>query len=154
MPRWNWSRSDEWLWMLGRGYVWYCPIHRRRDDFYIHRHRWIWTTFTRLIETVYLLIYSPWQRIWPPGSPDGTRRAGLLTALISKVPSALNVEFYGHIIEDHSIRRRLLSAANDVARLAYNQEKQLNTVIDDAEKSIFAISERRVRNDLQPIRRS
>jgi replicative DNA helicase len=123
------------------------------DDFYIHRHRWIWTTFTRLIENripIDLLTVTEdlaaQDHLMELGGP------AYLTALISKVPSALNVESYGHIIEDHSIRRKLLSAANDVARLAYNQEKQLNTVIDDAEKSIFAISERRVRNDLQPIR--
>ncbi len=123
------------------------------EDFYIHRHRWIWHTYTRLIENrIPIDLLTVTEDLAAQNHLAELGGPAYLTSLVAKVPSALNVESYGHIIADHAIRRRLLAAANDVARLAYNQEKQLNTVIDDAEKSIFAISERRVRNDLQPIR--
>ena len=57
----------------------------------------------------------------------------------------------GTMVEENSIRRRMLAAANELARLAYDQKQTVDTVMDEAEKSIFSISERRVRNDLQPI---
>ena len=45
----------------------------------------------------------------------------------------------------------MLAAANEIAKLAYDQTQTVDTVMDEAEKSIFSISERRVRHDLQPI---
>jgi replicative DNA helicase len=45
----------------------------------------------------------------------------------------------------------MLAAANEVAKLAYNQQNSVDTVMDEAEKAIFGISERRTRHDLQPI---
>jgi Replicative DNA helicase len=45
----------------------------------------------------------------------------------------------------------MLGAANDLAKLAYDQEKTVETIIDEAEKSIFGLSERRVRHDIEPI---
>jgi replicative DNA helicase len=45
----------------------------------------------------------------------------------------------------------MLSAANDIAKLAYQQDVSVNTALDGAEKSVFSISERRLTRDLQPI---
>jgi replicative DNA helicase len=45
----------------------------------------------------------------------------------------------------------MLSSANELARLAYDQQKNVEGILEEAEKSIFSISERRARNDLQPI---
>lgn len=124
------------------------------DDFYIHRNRWVWNAFTRLIENrkpIDMLTVTEdlaaQNQLMELGGP------AYLTSLLSKVPSAFNAESYGRIIEDYAVRRRLLAAANDVAKLAYDQEKPLTAVIDGAEKSIFAISERQGRQDVQPIRK-
>ncbi|MBA4420501.1 MAG: replicative DNA helicase [Anaerolinea sp.] len=124
------------------------------DDFYIHRNRWVWNAFTRLIENrrpIDMLTVTEdlaaQNQLMELGGP------AYLTSLLSKVPSALNAESYARIIEDYAVRRRLLAAANDVAKLAYDQEKPLTAVIDGAEKSIFAISERQGRQDVQPIRK-
>jgi replicative DNA helicase len=45
----------------------------------------------------------------------------------------------------------MLDAANQIAKLAYNEETGLEAVMDDAEKAIFGVSERRMTRDLQPI---
>ncbi len=67
------------------------------------------------------------------------------------MPTSLHAEAYGHIVEETAIRRRMLSSANDIAKLAYNQDLAVNTALDGAEKSVFSISERRLTRDLQPI---
>ncbi len=74
-----------------------------------------------------------------------------LTSLINNVPSSLHAEAYGRIVEETATRRRMLTSANEIAKLAYNQDQTVNTVLDDAEKSVFSISERRLTRDLQPI---
>ncbi len=122
------------------------------EDFYIQRNRWLWESFTRLHER-----RSPLDFLTVSEDLDQQGRLGeiggpaYLTSLIQQVPTSLHAEAYAHIIEESAIRRRMLEAANQVAKLAYNQSAPIDTVIDEAEKSIFGISERRVRHDLQPI---
>jgi replicative DNA helicase len=45
----------------------------------------------------------------------------------------------------------MLTAANDIAKLAYQEETSVESVMDDAEKAIFGVSERRMTRDLQSI---
>jgi replicative DNA helicase len=45
----------------------------------------------------------------------------------------------------------MLAAANEMAKLAYQEDRELDSIIDSAEKSVFNLSERRIRRDMQPI---
>jgi replicative DNA helicase len=122
------------------------------EDFYIVRNRWIWEAFTRLHEKRSPIDYlTVTQELEQHNQLDEVGGQPYLLSLISQTPSSLNVEAYGHVVEEHSLRRRMLSAANAMAQLAYDQKQSIDTVIDEAEKKIFSISEKRVRHDLQPI---
>ncbi len=50
------------------------------------------------------------------------------------------------------MRRRLLGAAGEIAKLAHDEERDINQVIDQSEASLFAVTERRLRQELVPIR--
>lgn len=122
------------------------------DDFYIHRHKWIWAAFTRLHEQrtpIDLLTLS--EELDKMGQLAEIGGPAYLTALINQVPSSLNAESYGRIVEGHAIRRRMINAAHQIASLAYNEETVVDTVMDEAEKAVFNVSERRLKHDLQPI---
>jgi replicative DNA helicase len=67
------------------------------------------------------------------------------------VPTSLHAEAYGRRVEETSIRRRMLTAANDIAKLAYQESAPVDLVMDEAEKAIFGVSERRMTRDLQSI---
>jgi replicative DNA helicase len=122
------------------------------DDFYIHRHKWIWEAFTRLHEQRtpidMLTLSDELDRVGQLAELGGP---AYLTALINQVPSSLNAESYGRIVEAHSIRRKMINAANQIAALAYNEESLVDTVMDEAEKAVFNVSERRLKHDLVPI---
>jgi len=124
----------------------------RGEDFYIHRNRWIWDAFTHLQENrtpIDLLTVTETleqgNRLSEIGGP------AYLTTLINQVPSSLHAEAYGRIIQESAIRRRMLIAANEIANLAYDTEKPLQNIIDQAEQSVFNLSEERLRSDLRPI---
>src|SRR5512147_2916558 len=122
------------------------------EDFYLQRNQWIWDVFTRLHERRNPIdILTVTEELDQLGRLAEIGGPAYLTALVNQVPSSLHAEAYGHIIEASAIRRRMLTAANQVAKLAYDQGNSIDTVIDEAEKAVFGISERRVRNDLQPI---
>src|SRR5581483_3658800 len=122
------------------------------DDFYIHRHRWIWEAFTSLHEQripIDLLTIS--EELDRKGQLAEIGGPAYLTALVNQVPTSLNAESYGRIVESHSIRRKMIHAANSIASLAYNESSTVENVMDEAEKAVFNVSERRLKHDLQPI---
>lgn len=122
------------------------------DDFYIIRNRWIWEAFTHLHEQrVPIDILTVVQELEKQGQLSEVGGPAYVMALINQTPSSLNAEAYGRLVEESAVRRRMLIAANELAKLAYDQKKSVDTIMDEAEKSIFNISERRIRNDLQPI---
>jgi replicative DNA helicase len=75
-----------------------------------------------------------------------------LTTLLNNVPTSLHAEAYGRLVQQGSIRRRLLEAANKIAKVAYQEEMNVETAIDEAEKAVFGASEHRLSTDLQPIK--
>lgn len=122
------------------------------DDFYIHRHRWIWETFTRLHERrvpIDLLTVS--EELDQNNLLAEVGGPAYLTSLINNVPTSLHAEAYGRLVEQTAIRRRMLEAANEIAKLAYQENNSIETVMDEAEKAVFGVSERRMTRDLQTI---
>lgn len=122
------------------------------DDFYIVRNRWIWETFAHLhdqrLPIDYLTVCNELEertQLTEVGGP------AYITALLNQTPTSLHAEAYAKIVAEQAVRRRMLAAANELARQAYNQQQSVDTIIDEAEKSIFGLSERRARRDIQPI---
>jgi replicative DNA helicase len=122
------------------------------DDFFIVRNRWIWETFTRLHETRTPIDFlTVCEQLEQRNQIQEVGGAAYIMTLINQTPTSLHASAYGHIVEDNSIRRRMLASANELAKLAYDRAQTVDTLLDEAEKSIFGLSERRVRHDLQPI---
>ncbi len=122
------------------------------EDFYIHRNRWIWEAFVRLHEAripIDLLTLS--EELERAGQLAEIGGSAYLTSLINQVPTSLNAEAYGRIVEEHSIRRRMITAANQIASLAYKGDA-IEQVMNEAEKAVFHVSAKRLKHDLQPIR--
>ncbi|OFX11920.1 MAG: replicative DNA helicase, partial [Anaerolinea sp. RIFOXYB12_FULL_60_12] len=123
------------------------------EDFYIHRLRWIWEAFTRLHEgrtpIDLLTVADDLERTGQLAEIGGP---AFLTSLVNQVPTSLNAESYGKIVEGHSVRRKMITAANRIASLAYNTETGVDEVMGESEKAVFNVSEKRLRHDLQPIR--
>jgi replicative DNA helicase len=123
------------------------------DDFFLHRNRWVWEAFNSLNEQrlpIDLLTVSEelsrQKRLEESGGP------AYLTSLINNVPTSIHAEAYGRLVQETATRRRLLEAANQIARLAYQTETLIDDVVNDAEKAVFGVSERRLTHDLEPIR--
>jgi replicative DNA helicase len=75
-----------------------------------------------------------------------------ITDLISGTPSAMYVDHYARIVERTALLRRLISAAGQIAELAYDDNQEVDDVIDKAETLIFGVSEALIHRDLMPIR--
>ncbi|MBT3240659.1 MAG: replicative DNA helicase [Chloroflexi bacterium] len=123
-------------------------------DFYIHRHRWIWETFTRLHEQRtpidFLTVSEELDQLSQLAEIGGP---AYLTTLINNVPTSLHAEAYGRLVEQTATRRRMIEAANKIAKIAYQEDITVDTALDQAEKAVFGVSEHRLSTDLQPIQK-
>ncbi|MBM3151280.1 MAG: replicative DNA helicase [Chloroflexi bacterium] len=122
------------------------------DDFYIHRLRFIWEAFNRLHEhRTPIDFLTVTEELEKAGQLSEVGGPAYITALLNQVPTSLHAEAYGRMVEAAAIRRRMITAANQIASMAYDQHESVENVIEESEKSIFNVSERRLRHDVQPI---
>jgi replicative DNA helicase len=123
------------------------------EDFHIHRLRWIWEAFTRLNEgrtPIDLLTVT--EDLDKHGHLAEVGGPAYLTGLVNNTPTSLHAEAYGRLVQQSSIRRRLLDAANKIAKTAYQEDISVEQAIDEAEKAVFSASEHRLSTDLEPIK--
>ncbi|MBS1248645.1 MAG: Replicative DNA helicase [Chloroflexi bacterium] len=122
------------------------------DAFYIHRHKWIWEAFVALHDRNEAIDFvTVTEELEQMGHLADVGGAAYITKLTNAVPSSLHAEAYGRRVEETAIRRRMIEAANRIAKLAHEENVTLETVIDDSEKAVFSVSEQRLGRDLKPI---
>jgi replicative DNA helicase len=123
------------------------------EDFFLHRNRWIWEAFTSLQEQrLPIDILTVSEELERQGRLQDAGGPAYLTTLISNVPSSVHAEAYGRMVEEAATRRRLLEAANQIARLAFQSDALIEDIVNDSEKAVFGVSERRLTHQLQPLK--
>jgi replicative DNA helicase len=66
-----------------------------------------------------------------------------LAELSQKMPTAASVPHYAQIVVDHSMRRRLIGAAGEMAQLGFDAGQRTDDILDTAERRIFSIADSR-----------
>jgi len=99
----------------------------KSHDFYIHRHRHIWDAFTRLnIAHTPLDLLTVCEQLEHAGQLTDVGGSAYLTGLISQVPTSLNADAYGRIVQAHATRRKILNALSNIAKLVYDDSISLD----------------------------
>lgn len=75
-----------------------------------------------------------------------------LTDLASSVPTAANIDYYSKIVEEKALLRRLIQTATDIVTESFNKEDEVEELLDQAERSILAVSSRKNANAFKPIK--
>ena len=125
----------------------------RPDDFYVQRHGWVYDAIRDLHErrepADLVTLTDELERKEQLSEIGGP---AFLTRLINATPTSIHAEYYARIVERTAILRRLIDAAGQIAKLAYQDVDDVDEVVDRAESIIFGVSEKRVSRDLVPIR--
>ncbi|MEE3420373.1 MAG: replicative DNA helicase [Lachnospiraceae bacterium] len=72
--------------------------------------------------------------------------------LVTAVPTSANVRYYAEIVKEKASLRRLIKAASGIENDAYQGQEETATIMDNAEKNIFAVLQQRTTNEAKPIR--
>ena len=77
--------------------------------------------------------------------------ATYLTELSNFVPAASHAKAYADIIEKASVRRRLIKAGTEIANRAYEDDVVADSLIGEAERQLFEVSDKIVKSDYVPM---
>ncbi|MCK4923868.1 MAG: replicative DNA helicase [Spirochaetes bacterium] len=114
------------------------------EDFYSEQHRIIFRTLLELygrstpVDIVTLTDY-----LRGSGELDSAGGVGYISSLLDETPTSANAEYYAKIVEQKSLLRKLIRASSSAISLCYNTEKDAYEIVDEAEKLIFDVTERK-----------
>jgi replicative DNA helicase len=74
--------------------------------------------------------------------------ASYLGQLLNTVPSAAHGVYYAGIVREKALLRQLIAASNEVLRDAYAPHEKADIVLDNAEKRIFEIAQKKIGNSV------
>ena len=76
----------------------------------------------------------------------------LLVSLQASTPSIANAAHYAQIVEEHSLLRRMVGVAGEIAELGYSVPEDVTGALDDAERMIFDLGQRRTTESVQALK--
>lgn len=74
-----------------------------------------------------------------------------LAEVLNSVPTAANVDYYIKLVEDASVVRRLIDVSTEITTMAYNNEGEINEVLDNAERKILSVVKNRRSTEFRTI---
>jgi replicative DNA helicase len=119
------------------------------SDFYDEKHRMIFGSMRTLHDKrrpIDILTLS--EQLKNESRLDLVGGASFLTELTNTVPTASHLEQYAEIVAEKAIRRRLISASEDIALVSFDENKTLQELIEEAETRLFDVSQKHVKQDI------
>ncbi|MEI6296146.1 MAG: replicative DNA helicase [bacterium] len=77
-----------------------------------------------------------------------------LAELVNSVPSSTNTEHYARIIQKKAILRKLIESGDHISELGFNEGKEIDEILDMAEKKVYGISGSFLRNKFVNIKQT
>lgn len=134
--------------LLSKDAIFVAAERLKSEDFYKESHRKVFEVLVELNENrepADLITVSEALR-----SKKLLEQVGgitYLTTLTESVPTAANIAYYCSIVEEKALLRRLISTSSQIMSMAYDSREDAEQVLDEAERMIFEIvQKRRVEN--------
>ncbi|MEQ8156153.1 MAG: replicative DNA helicase [Clostridiaceae bacterium] len=122
----------------------------KEEDFYRDSHKVIFRSIVDMfqrdmaVDLVTLLEY-----LKSTGKLDNAGGATYVTEVSDSVPTTANLGSYIKIVSEKSTLRKLIRASTEIIESSYNQQGEVEKVLDTAEKRIFDIAEKRSTSDFE-----
>ncbi|HVG72280.1 MAG TPA: replicative DNA helicase [Vicinamibacterales bacterium] len=123
------------------------------SDFYRDAHRRIFERMVQLNERNQAIDFVTLkEELGRAGEIDEVGGPSYVAALADGVPRATNVEYYARIVKEKSTLRSLIFAATKILTNAYEADQESDLILDEAESSIFAVADDRLKAGFVPMR--
>ncbi len=120
----------------------------RPQHFYSEAHRLIFSAMMTLYDKHEPIdIVTVTAEIKKTGKLKDIGGAAYLSELLNVVATSAHAENYGRIIEDHFVKRQLITASARITEKAFSESGDARQILDMAEREVFAISQLHARRD-------
>ncbi|MFH1956077.1 MAG: replicative DNA helicase [Patescibacteria group bacterium] len=125
----------------------------RLDDFYDQKHSLIFQTMIDLYEKREPIdVLSVSSRLKEKKLLKQIGGSSYISDLVNSVATASNVKHYAEIVRKKKILRELIESSSHISFLGYNEEDDIEELLDQAEKRIFSIARHSVKQKFQTVK--
>ena len=111
------------------------------DSFYSEKHRIIFETMMELFtKRAPIDLLSVSAKLSEKGWLDQIGGNTYLTEIVNVVPSSSNIGYYALIVQKKYMMRRLIEASDHISQIGYDEGKELEEMLDGAEKKLFDVT--------------
>lgn len=124
----------------------------RPEDFYKEANKEIFEAILSLFnrsEPVDIITLS--EELKKRGTLENVGGVSYLTDLSGGVATTSNVKYYCEIVKEKSTLRRLIKTCDEIITKSYENSQDVNSIIEEAEKGIFDITQGRNKESFHPI---
>lgn len=122
------------------------------DDFYHRAHKIIYESAVALHEKnepIDLLTIS--NKLEESGYMNEVGGVSYLTSLVNSVPTSTHITNYAQIVQRKNTLRGLIDAAHHISAIGHTENEDVETLLDEAEQKIFAISQKSLAHAFSPL---
>ena len=124
----------------------------RPESFYRDAHRFIFDAMLELFdkgEPIDLITVT--EHLRKINKLDAVGGSAYVGDLLNSVPTAANIEYHAKIVEEKYILRKLIEAGTNIVASGFEDPEDIDLVLDRAEKQVFDIALKRVREGFHKI---
>ncbi len=122
------------------------------EDFYKDSHGIIFECMKELYahrEPIDILSLT--SKLEEKGKLEAVGGRSYIAGLANSVGTSSNVVYYAELIQRKSTLRRLISAASEISTLGYDEDEEIDKILDEAEQKLFNVSQKFLKQAFQPI---
>lgn len=123
------------------------------DDFYNRQYGILYETMVELNDTgspVDLVTLQ--NKLKEKDVPPEVSSLEFVRDLITAVPTSANIKYYANIVAEKATLRRLIRLNEEIANTCYAGKESLEYILEDTEKKVFQLIQRRTGDDFVPVR--
>ena len=111
------------------------------QSFYSNQHKMIWSVLSELhLKSTPIDLLSVSSRLKEKSQLEQVGGMTYLAEIINVVPSSSNANHYAEIVTKKNLLRELLRSAEQITGLGYDEESDINEILEQAEKSLYAVT--------------
>lgn len=124
-----------------------------RDDFYQQQYGILFESMVELYnEGKPVDLITLQNRLKEKDVPPEISSLEYVGDLVTNVPTSANIKYYANIVSEKAMLRRLIKTTEEIANRCYLEKDQLEVILDQTEKDIFHLLQRRSTGDYVPIK--
>ncbi|MEO5720248.1 MAG: replicative DNA helicase [Chthoniobacterales bacterium] len=130
-----------------------CVEKINEEYFYLPAHQIIYSALVELwnaSQGIDLITFT--QVLRDRNTLEAVGGAAAITNLFTFVPTAANVTYYLEIVRDKFILRQIIAACTESVRRSFEEQDEVNNLLDEVEKKIFAVGEDRFKGQMPTMR--